>query len=69
MSLILVRFGVSHIEDGLGKISSVTSLLVLLYILVGVSVFNCKSISSISISILPIKKVKNKKKLCYLYFI
>jgi len=56
MSLILVRFGVSHIEDGLAKISSVTSLLILLYILVGVSVFNCKSISSISISILPIKK-------------
>lgn len=68
MSLILVRFGVSHIEDGLGKISSVTSLLVLLYILVGVSVFNCKSISSISLfsittgKILPIKKYK--KKLC-----
>jgi len=67
MSLILVRFGVSHIEDGLGKISSVTSLLVLLYILVGVSVFNCKSISSISLfsitagKILPIKK---KKELC-----
>lgn len=66
MSLILVRFGVSHTEDGLGKISSVTSLLVLLYILVGVSVFNCKSISSISLfsittgKILPVKKKKKK---------
>lgn len=68
MSLILIRFGVSHIEDGLGKISSVTSLLVLLYILVGASVVNCKSISSISLfsittgKILPRKK--KKKKLC-----